>query len=432
MRAGDVRLGGTGPKVRPVAVLTRRSRGVAILGLVVLSACTRLGFDMALDPTPNAASDATPNAASDATPDGRSALQDSDLQDSDLQVSANVAGSLLNAGVGPLFRLFFGMADNIISPPPVAHIKELEFNAETNAVVDRGFVETTPGPLKALDLNRELQLTLAHYLPRPFTLDLVAISPALRLFGELGLSHELNPSLAIEHAHALCVLPGGNLVVAAGTNYVVNYLNEYTPAGQLIRLVRTSTLHTDGSARVISCCISRSDLELYAHETVINARDGQLLRLVRAHADADWTVADSVRTLEVAARLGFTGVATWTFALDQKNELIYIAPYGPSASSMNQLIRCPARSFDVSSCTGVGEMVPGATTSGGSIIKSLVQIPGTDDLLALNHGGSTVPAARKLYRFNSASGSWTMLFDLAQISGGYAQPQGYPVLRTIE
>lgn len=61
------------------------------------------------------------------------------------------------------------------------------------------------------------------------------------------------------------------------------------------------------------------------------------------------------------------------------------------------------------------------------MVKSLVQIPGSDDLLMFTHGGSGA-AAHRLYRFNAASGAWKQVFDLKQVAGGYAQPQGYPAL----
>lgn len=320
------------------------------------------------------------------------------------------------------------MADNKVPPMPTAFIKELELDSDTNTVVDKGYVTTNPGPLKALDVDGQGRLVLAHYLPAPFTLDIVEISPTLKLSGSLSLSHAADPTRAIENSHALCFLPGGNFLVADGSNADNNHFNEYDPAGNLVRGVLTSKLAL-GKGTVISCCISRSDLELFAHESAIDAYDGRLLRLTRPDPGAGWTKTDTVAVADLATKLGTNAPRTWAFALDQKNDQVYIAPYDPWTTAINQLIRCPAKGFSAASCVIVGEMLPGAKTQGGSVIKSLVQIPGTDDLLALNHGTGSAPESYKLYRFNATQGTWTALFDLKQISGGYAQPQGYPVLR---
>jgi hypothetical protein len=404
--------------------------------LILSSSCTRFGFSS----TPDAA------AVPDPDPDLPITLESGVVDvDRDLPVDLPVdlptadggpsdlweqtlAGSLQGAGSGPVFRLLFGMADNKFPPMPTAFIKELELDISTNKVVDRGYVTTNPGPLKALDVDGQGRLLLAHYRPAPFTLDIVELSPALKLSGSLSLSHAADSTRAIENTHALCFLPGGNFLVADGSNADDNHFNEYDPAGNLVRGVLTSKL-ANGKGTVISCCISRSDLEVYAHESEIDAFDGRMLRLTRPLTSSGWTVTDIVAVADVATKLGIDAPRTWAFALDQKNDQVYIAPYNPSTTVINRLIRCPAKGFSAASCVIVGDVIPGAKTQGGSVIKSLVQIPGTDDLLALNHGTGSDPESYKLYRFDAKQGTWTALFDLKQISGGYAQPQGYPVLR---
>lgn len=103
----------------------------------------------------------------------------------------------------------------------------------------------------------------------------------------------------------------------------------------------------------------------------IDAYNGRMLRLTRPASGAIWTVTDSVLVSDIATKLGAGVTRSFTFALDRKNERLYIAPFSVSSTSIDRLIRCPSAGYSPASCVAVGGAARRQRGSGG-------QVPGTD------------------------------------------------------
>lgn len=202
------------------------------------------------------------------------------------------------------------------------------------------------------------------------------------------------------NSHTICTLPNGNYIVAEDTSSTGNAVNEYDSSDNFVRSVYTTVKGSNGT---ITQCVGVDNETVVWVETGAWGFTNSNLARVKLVNDS-WSVE---QVMDSESFDPGNGTNFWNLTVHSDGN-VYFTPADRDGAKFNQLLRCPLNDISTTSCSAVGNPIPGVGSGNYlSWVRGIVQIPGSNDMLVF--------ISQEVYHYNYSSGAYTSVLDFTSV-----------------